>query len=120
MEGAWWRLCWAWVLAILVFFSIPNSKLIGYILTVLPPLALLGALGWQRTMSHRPLAGKLFVGLCVVNIGMALTLVLKVGEVTQVGRSQDLAAVLACAAAPTDTVYVSDAYPCLLYTSRCV
>ncbi len=111
MEAAWWRLCWAWVLAILVFFSIPNSKLVGYILPVLPPLALLGALGWQRTMSHRPLAGKLFVGLCVVNIGMALTLVLKVGEVTQVGRSQDLAAVLACAAAPTDTVYVSDAYP---------
>ena len=76
-----------------------------------PGLALLGALGWQRTMSHRPMAGKMFIGLCALNIGMALALVLKVGDVTRESRSQDLAAVLACAAAPSDTVYVSDAYP---------
>ena len=111
MEAVWWRLCWVWVVAILAFFSIPNSKLVGYILPVLPPLALLGALGWQRTMGHRPVAGRLFIGLCVLNIGIALALVLKVGDVTRASRSQDLAAVLACAAAPTDTVYVSDAYP---------
>ena len=111
LDAAWWRLCWAWVLAILVFFSIPNSKLIGYILPVMPPLALLAALGWQRTMAHRTLAGRVFAGICVLNIGMALALVLKVGDITKTSRTQDVAAALACAAVPGDTVYVSDAYP---------
>jgi len=107
----WWRLCWAWVLAILVFFSIPNSKLVGYILPVVPPLSLLAAVGWQRSMAHRPVAGKAFAGLVLLNIGIALTIVLKVGDVTRTTRTQDIAAVLACAAAPEDTIYVSDRYP---------
>ncbi|MBV5298020.1 MAG: glycosyltransferase family 39 protein [Rhodoferax sp.] len=111
MEQAWWRLCWVWVGAILLFFSIPNSKLVGYILPVLPPLALLAALGWQRSMAHRALAGPAFAGLLLLNVGIATALVLKVGDVTRSGRSQDVAAVLACAATPSDTVYVSDAYP---------
>jgi len=37
------RLMWIWLLLILVFFSIPQSKLVGYILPVLPPLAFLFA-----------------------------------------------------------------------------
>jgi 4-amino-4-deoxy-L-arabinose transferase-like glycosyltransferase len=111
MEQAWWRLCWVWVMAILVFFSIPNSKLIGYILPVIPPLALLASLGWQRSMSQRAVAGKLFAIICLINVAVALGIVLKVGDVTKDSRTQDLAQVLACAASPTDTVYVSDAYP---------
>jgi 4-amino-4-deoxy-L-arabinose transferase-like glycosyltransferase len=111
MDAVWWKLCWVWVVAILVFFSIPHSKLIGYILPVIPPLALLSALGWDRTMKHRAAAAKVFAGLCVLNISVALVLVLKVGDVTVTSRTQDLAQVLACAASSSDTVYVSDAYP---------
>lgn len=111
MDSAWWRLCWSWVLAILVFFSIPNSKLVGYILPVLPPLALLAALGWDRIMGLRASAGRWFAGLCVLNIGIALTLMLVVGRVTQSTRAQDVAQVLACAAAPEDTIYVVGGYP---------
>ena len=111
MDQAWWRLCWAWLLGILVFFSIPNSKLVGYILPVLPPLALLASLGWERVMVRRAYAGKLFAGICILNFGIALVLVLNVGNVTQKGRSKDVAEVLACAASPTDTFYVSGAYP---------
>jgi 4-amino-4-deoxy-L-arabinose transferase-like glycosyltransferase len=111
MEQGWWRLCWSWVLGILVFFSIPHSKLVGYILPVLPPLALLASLGWGRVMARRAYAGKLFVGLCVVNFCIALGIVLKVGDVTQKGRSKDVAEVLACAAQTTDTFYASGAYP---------
>ncbi|AHG64296.1 putative glycosyltransferase, family 39 [Advenella mimigardefordensis DPN7] len=37
------RLMWVWLLLILAFFSIPQSKLVGYILPVLPPLAFLFA-----------------------------------------------------------------------------
>lgn len=107
----WWSLCWIWVVAIITFFSIPNSKLIGYVLPVMPALALLSALGWERAMAHRARAGLVFVGLCLLNIGIALTLVIMVGDVTRTGRAQDAAQALACAARPTDTVYVSGAFP---------
>jgi 4-amino-4-deoxy-L-arabinose transferase-like glycosyltransferase len=98
-------------MAILVFFSVPNSKLVGYILPVIPPLALLASAGWQRAMAHRPSAGKVFVAICVVNLGIALGIVLNVGHVTRTTRTQDLAQVFACAASPDDTLYVADAYP---------
>jgi len=107
----WWQLCWAWVLSILVFFSIPNSKLVGYILPVVPPLALLAALGWQRAVTHKTWARRLFVGLIAVNVGIALAIVLSVGQVTRNSRTQDVAVVLACAATPKDTIYVADGYP---------
>jgi hypothetical protein len=111
MDKVWWRLCWAWVLAILVFFSIPNSKLVGYILPVLPPLALLASLGWARVMSHRGNAHRWFAGICLLNLALALVLALKVGDVTKTGRSKDVAEVLACAANPGDRFFVSGAYP---------
>ncbi|MEO8118273.1 MAG: glycosyltransferase family 39 protein [Rhodoferax sp.] len=111
MAPPWWSLCWIWVGAITLFFSIPNSKLVGYILPVMPGLALLAALGWERAMAHRASAGKIFAGLCLLNIGIALAIVTQVGGVTRTGRTQDIAQALACAARPSDTVYVSDAFP---------
>jgi 4-amino-4-deoxy-L-arabinose transferase-like glycosyltransferase len=107
----WWSLCWIWVVAILVFFSLPNSKLIGYTLPVMPALALLAALGWQRVMAHRAHAGKIFAVLCLLNIAIALTLVTKLGAITRNERAQDVAQAFACVAHPTDTVYVADAFP---------
>ncbi|MDD5332313.1 MAG: glycosyltransferase family 39 protein [Rhodoferax sp.] len=107
----WRSLCWIWVVAITVFFSIPNSKLVGYIEPVIPPLALLAALGWQRGMAQRARAGQIFAALCLLNIGIATVIVTQVAKVTRDGRAQDLAQVLACAAQPTDNVYVSGAYP---------
>jgi hypothetical protein len=107
----WTALCWIWAVAITLFFSIPNSKLIGYVLPVVPPLALLAALGWQRSMAQRRRAPRIFAALCVINAGLALAIVTQVGEVTRSGRAQDLAQVLACAAAPSDTIYVTGAYP---------
>lgn len=108
---AWWSLCWIWALAITVFFSIPNSKLVGYILPVIPPLALLAALGWERAMAHRGFSGKLFAALCVINIGIAAAINTLVGGITATSRAQDVAAVLACEARATDTVYVAGGYP---------
>ena len=107
----WTALCWIWAIAITVFFSIPNSKLVGYILPVLPPLALLAALGWERVMAHRPSAGKLFAALCVLGVGMATGIVLSVGGVTAKSRAQDIAQVLACEASPGQTVYASGGFP---------
>ena len=107
----WHSLCWIWVGAILVFFSLPNSKLVGYVLPVMPALALLSALGWERVMARRAAAGKIFTTLCVLNIGIALTVVSTVGYVTRSGRAQDIAQALARAVRPSDTVYVADAFP---------
>jgi 4-amino-4-deoxy-L-arabinose transferase-like glycosyltransferase len=38
-------LMWIWLISTLVFFSIPNSKLIGYVMVALPPLGALAAEG---------------------------------------------------------------------------
>ncbi|ETF02111.1 glycosyl transferase [Advenella kashmirensis W13003] len=44
------RLMWTWLILILAFFSIPQSKLVGYILPVLPPLAFLFAECFKRVL----------------------------------------------------------------------
>jgi len=111
MAEPWWKLCWVWVLAILLFFSIPSSKIVGYIMPVMPPLALLAALGWQRAMAQRAAADKVFAALVGVNLAIALGLVLSVGHFTRNKRAQDVAQVFACAAGPGDTLYVSEGFP---------
>jgi 4-amino-4-deoxy-L-arabinose transferase-like glycosyltransferase len=107
----WRSLCWIWAGVVIAFFSVPHSKLIGYVLPVMPALALLSALGWQRSMAQRRHAGRIFAALCALNVGIALLIVTQVGPITRDSRTQDLAQALACAARPGDTVYVSDAYP---------
>jgi 4-amino-4-deoxy-L-arabinose transferase-like glycosyltransferase len=107
----WWSLCWIWTVAITAFFSIPNSKLVGYVLPVIPALALLSAWGWERAMARRDRSGKIFAALCLLNLAIALVLMLKVGDVTRGARAKDVAQVLACEARPSDTVYVAGAFP---------
>jgi 4-amino-4-deoxy-L-arabinose transferase-like glycosyltransferase len=104
-------LCWIWIAVILVFFSIPSSKLLGYILPVMPPLALLAAVGWGRWMVGRRAAGTWFAVLA------ALTLV-AIGVINEVASryvdrvsSRGIAQVLARVAAPDDPVYAVDGFP---------
>jgi 4-amino-4-deoxy-L-arabinose transferase-like glycosyltransferase len=68
-------LCWVWLIFILVFFSIPESKLIGYILPVVSPLAILIAEGltlqrfWHNAFSYQRLIPLILAaGLCVTVI----------------------------------------------------
>lgn len=42
-------LMWIWVVAIVGFFSLPSSKLVGYVLPAVPPLAWLAAAAWPGT-----------------------------------------------------------------------
>lgn len=104
-------LCWIWVIAITVFFSIPSSKLLGYILPVVPAVALLAAVGWERRIAHRKHASRIFLGLCLLNIGIAAAAVLNVARLTASSRSQDVAQVLACAASANDTIYAAGDFP---------
>lgn len=70
-------LAWSWMIVILVFFSIPKSKLPGYILPALPPLAYLVAQAlmrrWPRPHAWAPKAwGSVAALLCLVLIGVAV------------------------------------------------
>jgi len=64
------RLLWTWVVLILVFFSIPSSKLVGYVLPVVPPLLALIAEAFVSafTISQRWRIALLLLagGLCIV------------------------------------------------------
>lgn len=72
------QLMWAWLAVIVVFFSIPGSKLVGYILPVCAPLAFLVAEA-ARGAWDRPAASAwwrrsaaLAALLCVVSVGIVL------------------------------------------------
>lgn len=43
-------LMWIWLAAITGFFSLPKSKLVGYILPAVPPLAMLLSLRWRTAL----------------------------------------------------------------------
>lgn len=104
-------LCWVWLGAIVLFFSVPRSKLIGYILPVLPPLALLAALGWQRVLASRAHAGRWFAALWVLAAALPVALTLAAPRIEAGKLSGDTAQALACRAAPGDAVYVIGSYP---------
>ena len=106
-------LCWAWVGTVLLFFSLPRSKLVGYILPVMPALAVLCAAAWSRLTARRPAWAPWFSAL------VALPLVVSVAATFGVARfgsdrlNGEAAAALACLAAPQDPVYLlpPGAYP---------
>lgn len=62
------RLMLVWFAVIVLFFSVPHSKIVGYVLPALPPLAyavvrLVQAAGWQRWGRHMAVSAAL---LCTV------------------------------------------------------
>jgi 4-amino-4-deoxy-L-arabinose transferase-like glycosyltransferase len=111
----WLSLCWIWLLAIIGFFSIPSSKIIGYALPVMPPLALLAALGWDAAMARIRLGaqaqGRWFAALCALSIGIAVAANLAAADYTRKYGAQDVAQALQAAGAePSDTVYLLGDY----------
>ena len=103
-------LCWVTTLAILGFFSIPNSKLIGYALPVLPALALLAAWGWQLGMAGKRHERGVFRALLGLAIVLAVFANLAASRYTQRHSSADVARELACLKGPDDTVWLAGDY----------
>ena len=104
-------MCWIWLIAIIGFFTIPNSKIIGYALPVMPPLALLAALGWDNAMARlklgAPAQGRWFAGLCAVSIAIAVAVNVTAARYTVKYGTQDVALALeALGVEPSDTVYL--------------
>jgi 4-amino-4-deoxy-L-arabinose transferase-like glycosyltransferase len=79
VRGSVRQLLWLWLAAILLFFSLPQSKLVGYILPATLPLALLAADGFARTAGSlratRWWRGSAAVAVvaCLVAAGVAAT-----------------------------------------------
>lgn len=111
MEADLIRLCWVWWLAILVFFSVPNSKLVGYMLPVMPPLALLAALGYERWFGASARARPVFLGLMALALGIAGAAHVAAVRYTSARSTQDVARVLACEAGAGDRIYVTGHFP---------
>ena len=104
-------LCWIWCVAVLGFFSIPSSKIIGYALPVMPPLAYLAALWWQQVWADKRWAQWLFAALVVAASAAAVVLNHLAGQFTQARGIGEMAQVLACVSDTNDPVAVIDDYP---------
>jgi len=109
--SAWSALLWVWLLAILVFFSLPKSKLVGYILPVIPPLTLLAAQFWEERWAHKPKAPLVFGLLCALNLALGIGFNHLAGQHSLQRSSRDVAHALACRMDTDDTVIVAGGYP---------
>jgi 4-amino-4-deoxy-L-arabinose transferase-like glycosyltransferase len=107
----WVALCWIWVVAILGFFSIPNSKLIGYALPVMPALATLVALWWARHWATRTWGAWVFGALCTLGITVALVANDYAGAYTSARSTRGVAQAVVCHVGPDDVLAVVDDYP---------
>jgi 4-amino-4-deoxy-L-arabinose transferase-like glycosyltransferase len=111
-QKAWRSLLWIWVIAIVGFFSIPNSKLIGYVLPVMPAWALLAAMGYGEWLKNRAqLSRWLLPTLALLAMLTAMAVTLLGGRFSLSQTSRDVATTLACEAAAKDRVYVLGGFP---------
>jgi 4-amino-4-deoxy-L-arabinose transferase-like glycosyltransferase len=111
-QKAWLSLLWIWVAAIVVFFSLPHSKLIGYVLPVMPALALLAAIGYGEWMKYRPHMSRwLLPTLALLAMLLAMGTTMVAGRFSLAQATIDVAQTLACEASPDDTIYALDGYP---------
>jgi 4-amino-4-deoxy-L-arabinose transferase-like glycosyltransferase len=59
-------LMWVWLLSIVLFFSIPHSKLLGYVLPAVPPLAFIVAQRWPSDRRGPRWASKMAIATMVL------------------------------------------------------
>lgn len=110
-QDPWIVLSWVWLLAILLFFSIPKSKLMGYILPVLVPLAILIVHSWDRIAAGKAWRKFGFSALCGISVFLALGANFLARHNSLKDASLDTAHQLSCRLKPSDMVYMVGAYP---------
>lgn len=104
-------LWWIWLLTIVVFFSLPSSKLVGYMLPVMPALAALAALGWNAAFVHQARRRQVFALLCVLSLLGAMGVNIAAARYTLKQSAYDVALEFACQATAADKVYAVGEYP---------
>ncbi len=115
IANAWLALCWIWPIAIIGFFSIPSSKIIGYAFPAMPPLALLAALGWDDAMARLKLGARarerLFAALWALSVAIALGVHIAATRYIEKYSAQEVAQALRAAGGRAeDTVYMLGDY----------
>jgi 4-amino-4-deoxy-L-arabinose transferase-like glycosyltransferase len=99
-----------WAAVVVVFFSLPASKLVGYVLPAVPPLAALMAEGLMTALGRSPRLRRLgwaSVALpALVSVGVVLALAWR-----PLHTARELGAALAARASPQDAVIALGAYP---------
>jgi 4-amino-4-deoxy-L-arabinose transferase-like glycosyltransferase len=107
----WMSLAWIWLSMILLFFSLPTSKLIGYILPVIPPVAILAVHSWDQLMGHKKTAHTWFLGMCGLSLALAIGANFLARYNSMQDASIDATQALTCFSQPDDPVYVAGEYP---------
>ena len=98
-------LMWMWVAIVVLFFSLPRSKLLGYVLPALPPLAFLIADGFMTVLTPSSKAQRLWWGGAAVGTALSLGTVV-VFSVHPLHSSQALAAVLGAQRAANEPIFM--------------
>ena len=104
-------LMWIWLIATLIFFSIPRSKLIGYVMVAVPPFAVLVADAMARVTGSqadlRRLAMRMTVVAVLVCAGILTGAILRERDPTP----QIAAEMRPLMTSPTDAVVMLRSYP---------
>ncbi|MBW6493976.1 MAG: glycosyltransferase family 39 protein [Burkholderiaceae bacterium] len=98
-----------WAVAIVVFFSIPRSKLLGYVLPAVPPLAFLVAEGFLRGVAVAHKSRRLWS----LSAGLVAALVIAIVAwlaVLQPNSTRSFGAALSAQRAPGEPIYMLDRY----------
>lgn len=102
-------LLWLWVVMVVLFFSMPKSKLLGYILPALPPLAALMADGFVQLGPPSARARRLWVAsvavTCTVSLGIVIAFALRPPN-----SLHDLASTLGAQHRPAEPVFMLARY----------
>lgn len=111
VQGDLRRLMGVWLLVILVFFSLPSSKLVGYIFPLLPPFAFLIAEPFTEWMQQGDgkTARRSFVVSTVIAMIVCIGAVVAVSR-HEGGSAKPLAGRMAAAFQPADEVVMLDKF----------
>jgi 4-amino-4-deoxy-L-arabinose transferase-like glycosyltransferase len=100
----------AWAAVVVLFFSLPASKLLGYVLPAVPPLAALMAEGLALALQRRPSRWRWAVGSTAASLLVGLGLVLGLALQPQ-HSGRELALALARQQGPGEPVIALLPYP---------
>jgi 4-amino-4-deoxy-L-arabinose transferase-like glycosyltransferase len=98
-----------WVVMVVLFFSLPKSKLLGYVMPAVPPLAALMADGFLQLEAAWPRSKRLWAAsaavTCVVSLGTVIGLAIRTPN-----SLRDLATALGTQRVPDEPVFMLAPY----------
>ena len=100
---------WVWLIVIVLFFSLPASKLLGYVLPAVPPMAYLLADGFGRNAAPSKRQTRLWWASAVIAAGLSVAAVAFL-SLHPKESSREIAVALAARGAPHEPVFMLGCY----------